>query len=94
VDVGELFPLLAGVLAAAVAMRFATLRARAACVAAISVGFGVTATVINGEEWFLVPVDTAIVAVCSVAILAAPRLWARARGGAPAGAEREAGSRG
>ena len=79
---GELFPLLAGVLAAAVAMRFERRRAQAACIAVISVVFGVTATVVNGEEWFLVPVDTAIVALAAVAILAAPRLWARAGSGA------------
>lgn len=84
---GELFPLLAGVLAAAVAMRFERRRARAACIAVISVGFGVAATVVNGEEWFLVPVDTAIVALTAVAILAAPRLWARARARAGSGAE-------
>jgi peptidoglycan/LPS O-acetylase OafA/YrhL len=75
--VGELFPLLAGVLAGVVALRLASRRRRAAAIAAIAVSFGVIATLVNHEEAFLVPLDTAIVAVTALALVAAPRLWDR-----------------
>jgi len=75
--VGELFPLLAGVFAASVAVHLATRTRRAAWIAAISVAFGTTATVLNGEEWFLIPVDTAIVALGALMTLAGTHLLAR-----------------
>jgi peptidoglycan/LPS O-acetylase OafA/YrhL len=75
---GELFPLLAGVLAGVVALRVASRRSRAAAIAVISVAFGVIATLVNHEQAFLIPVDTAIVAVTGLALLAAPRLWGAA----------------
>lgn len=80
---GELFPLLAGVLAGVVAMRLSTRKRRAACIAAVSVAFGVIATLVNGEGLFLIPVDTAIVGLTGFAILAGPRLWARVARRAP-----------
>jgi uncharacterized membrane protein len=88
-DVGELFPLLAGVFAGVVGMRLPTRKLRAACVAAVSVAFGVIATLVNGEGLFLIPVDTAIVGLTGFAILAGPRLWARVARRAPAAGSHE-----
>jgi len=77
--VGELFPLLGGVLAGVAAMRCATWKRGAACVVAISVVLGVVATLVNGEGLQFVPVDMAIVGLTGFAILlVGPRLWAAA----------------
>jgi uncharacterized membrane protein len=81
--VGELFPLLAGVLTGAVALGLPTRKLRTTCVGAMSVVFGVIATLLNGEELFMVPVDILIVGVPALAILAGHRLWVRARHRAP-----------
>jgi peptidoglycan/LPS O-acetylase OafA/YrhL len=81
--VGELFPFLAGLLAGVGAIRLPTRRLRATCVAALSVAFGVVATLVNSEELVMVPVDTVIVGVTGFGILAGPRFWARGPGRAP-----------
>jgi peptidoglycan/LPS O-acetylase OafA/YrhL len=77
--VGELFPLLAGVLAGVVARRLSGTRLRVACVAIVSVVFGVLATLVNRESALLIPVDAAIVAVTGAVILAGPQLLRRLR---------------
>jgi peptidoglycan/LPS O-acetylase OafA/YrhL len=77
--VGELFPLLAGVLAGVVARRLSGTRLRVACVAVVSVVCGVLATVVNRESPLLIPVDAAIVAVTGAVILAGPQFFRRLR---------------
>lgn len=76
---GELFPLLAGILAGAVAIRLSGTRHRVACVAVVSIAFGVLATAVNRESALLIPVDAAIVAVTATVILAGPALVSRLR---------------
>jgi peptidoglycan/LPS O-acetylase OafA/YrhL len=76
---GELFPLLAGVLAGVVTMRLSGAKPRTACIAVIGVVFGLIATAVNGESLLLVPVDATIVVLTAFAILAGPQLWARLR---------------
>jgi hypothetical protein len=76
-SMGELFPVLAGVFAATVALRISNRAWRAAWIAAVSVTFGVLATVVNGEEWFLIPVDTALVAISAGVVVGAFRLRSR-----------------
>jgi hypothetical protein len=82
IDVGELFPLLAGILAGVIALRLTTARARTACLIAMGLVFGTIATVVNGEEFWLVPVDAAIVVVTGGVIVNWRRIAARVR---PAG---------
>jgi hypothetical protein len=74
---GELLPVLGGVLAGVLATRLSTPRLRLACIAVLSAAFGVMATLANGEELFLIPVDTGIAAVSACVVLLADHLLKR-----------------
>lgn len=90
---GEILPVITGALVGAAGLGISSRRLRAAWIAAMSLAFGVVATLINGEELFFIPVDMALAGLCAcVVVVVAPRLWGRVaatRGGVPPEARRE-----
>jgi hypothetical protein len=75
--VGEIFPVVAGALIGLIAMGLRWRRAQVALIAVASVAVGIAATLINGEQLFFIPIDTAIVAVCGGSVAAAPYFLGR-----------------
>jgi uncharacterized membrane protein YeaQ/YmgE (transglycosylase-associated protein family) len=66
---GELFPIVAGILVGIIASRIARGRMRALVGVALTVLFGVTATLLSGEareSWAFVFVDLGLVALAAV----------------------------
>ncbi len=75
---GEILPAITGALVGAAGLGISSRRLRATWIAAMSLAFGVVATLINGEELFFIPVDLALAGLCAcVVAVAAPRLWGR-----------------
>ena len=81
----ELIPILAGVAAGLAAVRLDAPRARPALLVAVAVGAGFAAAALSGElaeSWLFVLWDIAQALVFgALALVAAPRLWARRRAG-------------
>ena len=71
---GELLPILFGVLAGLIGLRLPSPLVRLGGIAAMSLSFGLAATLINGEELVFMLIDTAIVGLCAGVVGAAPRL--------------------
>ncbi len=74
---GELFPIVAGILVGIIASRIARGRLRALVAVALTVLFGVTATLLSGEareSWAFVFVDVGLVALVATIAWAATTL--------------------
>lgn len=69
---GEVFPVVAGILTGIIALRIASQQMRYLTVAVLAVVFGVTATIISGEalvSWAFLLIDIPLVLVSAVATM-------------------------